>query len=96
MNAQKIFITESYKSPMRLVEDQNNSKEKKWIFEGPCADFNEKNENNRYYDKDDYLKHFDYLLPQIEENALAGELNHNEADYVPSMKDLSHIVRKLW
>ena len=98
MNTQrKIFATENYKTPLRIVEDQNpNIKDKKWIFEGPCADFNDTNENNRKYSKEDYLRHFEYLLPQIENNELAGELDHNEDNYVPSMKSLSHIVRKLW
>jgi len=93
--AQKIWILEQYKNPLRLIKEDNNKEQVNWVFEGPCADFNEENDNGRMYDKDDYLSHFSYLQPQIDDNALAGELDHAE-DYNPKMKDLSHVVRKLW
>lgn len=94
--AQKIWILEHSKSPLKLIKEANEAQANEaWIFEGPCADFNEQNDNGRYYDKDDYLSHFSYLQPQIEDNALAGELDHAD-DYNPKMRDLSHVVRKLW
>lgn len=92
--AQKIWILEQYQAPLRLIKEDKDEQDR-FIFEGPCADFNGENDNGRYYDKDDYLSHFSYLQPQIEANSLAGELDHAD-DYNPKMKDLSHVVRKLW
>ena len=100
----KVVIFENGKTPMRKVNESLDDNGKKlYILEGACASFDGKNNNGRTYDKDEYLKHFDYLLPQIEQRALAGSLDHPEDDeneehdiFTPKMKDLSHLITKLW
>lgn len=100
----KVVIFENGKTPMRKVnESLDNNGKKLYILEGVCASFDGENNNGRTYDKDEYLKHFDYLLPQIEQRALAGSLDHPEDDeneehdiFTPKMKDLSHLITKLW
>ena len=67
----------------------------KYVLSGPCAYFNEKNDNDRYYTKKDYLPHGKYLVPQIEEGTLFGSSDHDE-DFNVSMKDVSHIIKKWW
>ena len=103
-NNKKVVIFENGKTPMRKVnESLDNNGKKLYILEGVCASFDGENNNGRTYDKDEYLKHFDYLLPQIEQRALAGSLDHPEDDeneehdiFTPKMKDLSHLITKLW
>lgn len=103
-NKTKVVIFENSKSPLKRVNESLEDNGKKlYIFEGPCASFAGKNNNNRYYDKDEYLSHFEYLLPQIKQKALAGSLDHPDDDedeekdiFTPRMKDLSHLVLDLW
>lgn len=103
-NKTKVVIFENSKNPLKRVNESLEDNGKKlYIFEGPCASFSGKNNNNRYYDKDEYLSHFDYLLPQIRQKALAGSLDHPDDDedeekdiFTPRMKDLSHLVLDLW
>ena len=100
----KVVIFENSKTPMRKVnESLDNNGKKLYILEGVCASFDGENNNGRTYDKDEYLEHFEYLLPQIEQRALAGSLDHPEDDeneehdiFTPKMKDLSHLITKLW
>lgn len=102
-NNKKVVIFENGKTPMRKVnESLDNNGKKLYILEGVCASFDGENNNGRTYDKDEYLSHFDYLIPQIEQRALAGSLDHPEDEneehdiFTPKMKDLSHLITKLW
>ena len=98
----KILILETRDQKLQFICEDNTdpatsaTHPKRYIFEGPCADFNEKNDNGRLYDKDDYLKHVDYLQEDIELNQLAGEVDHADEDFDPKMRSISHLVRKLW
>ena len=109
-NKQKrIWILEQSPSALLLTEDKNSDEaldkllnsrgierqEGEYYFGGPCADFSEKNDNERLYDKDDYLLHLPYLNEQIKMNALLGSPDHDE-DYNVSMRAVSHMVKDLW
>ncbi len=93
---QKVWILERYDSPLKVYEDEGGKKADPYTFVGPAADFNGVNDNDRMYSKEDYLEHIDtYLKEEINENALLGELDHNE-DYMVSMKNISHMIKDLW
>jgi hypothetical protein len=93
MNQQKVWLFEQSNIPLQYVEKESN--DERFVMMGMCADFNDENDNGRLYDKDDYLTHFDYLLPQIKKMTLLGSSDHNE-DYNVSMKDVSHVILDLW
>lgn len=98
MTKEILSIFHTYSTPLTRIDESagaENGKPKPYIFTGPCADFNGVNDNERLYDKDDYLSHFKYLLEDIELNRLGGEVDHPE-DFDPKMKYLSHLIRKLW
>jgi methyl-accepting chemotaxis protein len=90
-NLKKVWILEKSEKPLKFVKKETDN----YILRGPCADFNDVNDNGRLYDKEDYLSHFAYLIPQIEKRSLLGEPDHNE-EYDVSMKQISHIITKLW
>jgi hypothetical protein len=94
-NSREVWILERNSNPLKRIDEAEAGAEKKYIFVGPCAQFSEVNENERLYDKDDYLSHMEYLKEEISENALMGELDHNE-DYMVSMKAISHIIRDIY
>jgi len=65
------------------------------VMEGVCAVFGTKNNNNRIYEKAEYLPHLDYLNEKIERGQLFGELDHPQ-NFDVSLKNVSHVVEKLW
>ena len=69
--------------------------DKENVYTGICADFNGRNENNRLYDKDDYLKHLPYLNELIKDNKLYGEIDHPHRYEVDEDK-ISHQIIALW
>ena len=79
----------------RIDEGKTEDGEERYIFSGPCAEFDVMNDNERYYDKEDYLSHVNGYLKEEIANGLLGELDHSE-DYNVSMKAVSHIIRDLW
>lgn len=95
--SKKVWILEQSDSPLVSTGEKTAEGVAKnpYILSGPCAYFGVKNDNERLYDKDDYLPHLKYLQAQIDEGCLLGSSDHNE-DYQVSMKDVSHIIRKLW
>lgn len=96
-NKKPIWILETIQAPLMKMSEAEIAENpaSKYTFEGPCAEFNgEKNENERYYDKDDYAQHVEYLKEEIAENSLLGELNHNE-EYMVDMTKVSHMVKDL-
>lgn len=92
----KVWILERHDSPLKVCEAKEGEDANPYMFTGPCADFDEQNDNDRLYSKEDYLEHVNtYLKDEINENALLGELDHNE-DYMVSMKNISHMIKDLW
>lgn len=65
------------------------------VMEGICAVFGQKNNNNRIYEKAEYLPHLEYLNEKIEKGQLFGELDHPQ-NFDVSLKNVSHVVEKLW
>jgi hypothetical protein len=105
-NNKNVVIFENHSVPMNRVNESLETANgvKDYVFEGVCATFNGKNENARFYDRDEYLRHVEYLQKEIEQNSLAGSLDHPDGDeedetkdiFTPKMKDLSHLITKLW
>lgn len=101
-----VAIFENHKIPMQRVNESLDVKEggiKEYVFEGVCAVFEGKNNNSRYYDRTEYLRLIEGLQSEIEQNSLAGSLDHPDGDedtekdiFTPKMKDLSHLITKLW
>lgn len=91
-----ILETNSTKLQMVKEESVTDGDKKSYVFSGPCADFNDVNDNGRLYDKEDYLSHIEYLKDDIAQNRLLGEVDHAENDFDPKMRDISHIIKDLW
>ena len=64
------------------------------ILEGVCAVFGQKNNNNRVYEKDEYLPHLSYLQDKIEKRQLVGDLDH-PPHFDVTLKSASHIIEGL-
>lgn len=64
------------------------------ILEGTCAVFGRKNNNNRVYEKDEYLPHLSYLKEKIEKRQLVGDLDH-PPHFDVNLKSASHIIEDL-
>lgn len=94
--SKKVWILEQSANPLKINEDkEQKDRIKSYILSGPCADFTGKNDNNRLYSEDDYLKHLGYLKEQADANILLGSADHDE-DYNVSMKEVSHIIKDVW
>jgi len=63
-------------------------------LEGTAAVFGVKNNNNRIYEKDEYLPHLTYLQEKIKRGKLFGELDHPK-DFDIALKNVSHVVESL-
>ena len=70
-------------------KDTNNT-----ILEGVCAVFGQKNNNQRVYEKEEYLPHLDYLKDKIKTRQLVGDLDHPNSFEV-TLKSASHIIEGL-
>lgn len=70
-------------------KDTNNT-----ILEGVCAVFGQKNNNQRVYEKEEYLPHLNYLKEKIETRQLVGDLDHPNSFEV-TLKSASHIIEGL-
>lgn len=64
------------------------------ILEGTCAVFGRRNNNNRVYEKDEYLPHLSYLKEKIEKRQLVGDLDH-PPHFDVNLKSASHIIEDL-
>lgn len=70
-------------------KDSNNT-----ILEGVCAVFGQKNNNQRVYEKEEYLPHLEYLKEKIKTRQLVGDLDHPNSFEV-TLKSASHIIEGL-
>jgi hypothetical protein len=64
------------------------------ILEGVCAVFGQKNNNQRVYEKEEYLPHLQYLNEKIKTRQLVGDLDHPPSFEV-TLKSASHIIEGL-
>ena len=64
------------------------------VMEGTAAVFGVKNNNNRVYEKEEYLPHLSYLQEKIAKGQLFGELDHPQSFDV-SLKNVSHVIEAL-
>lgn len=64
------------------------------ILEGICAVFGQKNNNNRVYEKEEYLPHLSYLQDKIEKKQLVGALDH-PPHFEITLDSASHIIEGL-
>lgn len=86
-----LFIIERVNEGLNTAKLENGD----IVMEGVCAVFGTKNNNNRIYEKAEYLPHLEYLNEKIEKGQLFGELDHPQ-NFDVSLKNVSHVVEKLW
>ena len=61
------------------------------VLEGICAVFGQKNNNNRVYEKEEYLPHLSYLQDKIRKKQLVGALDH-PPHFEITLDSASHII----
>jgi hypothetical protein len=85
-----LLIVENVNEKLQVKsKDTNNT-----ILEGVCAVFGQKNNNQRVYEKEEYLPHLDYLKDKIKTRQLVGDLDHPNSFEV-TLKSASHIITGL-
>ena len=85
-----VLIVENIREDLKIKEKSPNG----IILEGVCAVFGAKNNNNRVYEKDEYLPHLSYLKDKISKNQLVGDLDH-PPHFDVTLKSASHIIQGL-
>lgn len=90
LSPNEVLILEKVNSPLTYSEDSSGD----IIMEGTCAVFGKMNDNNRVYEKQEYLPHLSYLSEKIKKGQLFGELDHPQSFDV-SLKNVSHVVESL-
>ena len=89
-NSDYVLIVENVGETLKVKSKETNNT----ILEGVCAVFGQKNNNQRVYEKDEYLPHLDYLKEKIKARQLVGELDHPPSFEI-TLKSASHIVEGL-
>ena len=84
-----VFIIEKINEAVTVSKDNNDI-----ILEGTAAVFGVMNENNRVYEKQEYLPHLEYLNKKIQERRLFGELDHPQKFDI-SLANVSHVIEAL-
>ena len=84
-----VYIIERINEAVTVTKENNDI-----ILEGTAAVFGVMNENNRVYEKQEYLPHLDYLNKKIQERRLFGELDHPQKFDV-SLANVSHVIESL-
>lgn len=85
-----VLIVENVGENLKVKDKSPNN----IILEGVCAVFGEKNNNNRVYEKDEYLPHLNYLGEKIKKGQLVGDLDH-PPHFDITLKSASHIIEGL-
>lgn len=85
----QIFILERANEALAVTEQNGDI-----VLEGTAAVFGVKNNNNRVYEKEEYLPHLTYLQEKISKGQLFGELDHPQ-NFDVSLKNVSHVVEAL-
>ncbi len=84
-----VLIVENVGKDLTMKKASND-----YILEGVCAVFGAKNNNNRVYEKDEYLPHLSYLQDKIDKGQLVGDLDH-PPHFDVTLKSASHIIESL-
>jgi predicted transcriptional regulator len=84
-----VFILERFNEGLAVSNSNGDI-----VLEGTAAVFGVKNNNNRVYEKEEYLPHLSYLQEKINKGQLFGELDHPQSFDV-SLKNVSHVVEGL-
>jgi len=84
-----VLIVENIGEDLTVKKKSND-----YILEGVCAVFGAKNNNNRVYEKEEYLPHLSYLQDKIEKGQLVGDLDH-PPHFDVTLKSASHIIEGL-
>jgi hypothetical protein len=84
-----VFIIEKINEAVTVSKDNNDI-----ILEGTAAVFGVMNENNRVYEKQEYLPHLEYLNEKIKQRRLFGELDHPQKFDI-SLANVSHVIEAL-
>jgi hypothetical protein len=85
-----VFIIERINEAVTVTKENNGD----IVLEGTAAVFGVVNENNRVYEKQEYLPHLQYLQKKIEERRLFGELDHPQKFDI-SLANVSHVIEGL-
>ena len=86
----QVFIIERVNEALSASKENDGA----LVLEGICAVFGQRNENNRIYEKQEYLPHLNYLNEKIGKGQLFGELDHPQ-NFDVSLKNVSHVVESL-
>jgi len=84
-----VLIVENVGKDLKMKKASND-----YILEGVCAVFGAKNNNNRVYEKEEYLPHLSYLQDKIDKGQLVGDLDH-PPHFDVTLKSASHIIEAL-
>lgn len=90
INSDYVLIVENIGEKLTVKSKGDNNT----ILEGVCAVFGQKNNNQRIYEKEEYLPHLDYLQEKINSRQLVGDLDHPPSFEV-TLKSASHIIEGL-
>lgn len=85
-----VLIVENVGEKLNVKSNGTNNT----ILEGVCAVFGQKNNNQRVYEKEEYLPHLQYLNEKIKTRQLVGDLDHPPSFEV-TLKSASHIIEGL-
>ena len=89
-NSDVVLIVENVGEDLMVRNNAPNN----IVLEGVCAVFGAKNNNNRVYEKDEYLPHLGYLKDKISKKQLVGDLDH-PPHFDVTLKSASHIITGL-
>lgn len=93
--AKSLMICSNAINALKLYESENLPS--KYILEGIFAELDKLNRNQRIYQKEEYLKHLQYLRNDIKKGEpLLGELDHPDDRFEVKLKEASHRVIDLW
>jgi len=81
-------------SPVQLTEGMRAPSGNPMV-EGILATAEVKNGNGRYYSKDLWEREIDKYQEVVKQNRACGELDHPESSII-NLKNVSHIIRKVW
>lgn len=84
-----VLIIEKINEAVTVTKENNEI-----ILEGTAAVFDVMNENNRVYEKQEYLPHLEYLNEKIRQRRLFGELDHPQKFDI-SLANVSHVIESL-
>lgn len=86
-----LLVLERLDQPLTTVPSDDDDD---IVLEGTAAIFGITNENNRVYEKAEYLPHLEYLKEKIKQKRLFGELDHPQRFDI-AFANVSHVIESL-